>query len=1669
MRAIAGRLLLLAVALAVVVGPSRAPVEAESYDYTPKTRQVKACILLLDSFKVNGQPENPDPHVFYLLDSEAKGTAKGLKPRDWEIVNPLAPRIVTPDIKARWDAIDPSAASRPDFQINSPVTKEMACYWEVPLSSTPLEDLLQFDLIAVMTHAQGGFSLEDSAKLRRLVDLGVTLWFDDCAGARIDPNRPFFIRDFNFDSSVKPASTPDPTLVPADRFHPLLNSPFALTTQELEQLGDKGADHFTYRITNLAQSGPPSPLLAPIVNSNGDFGDGFTYPVIAGGRYGDGVVLVTSGDIACAINDRFNAGPNAADANSGAFCGDLPAAWDESAQNRLESNMKFAFNVLNWTAGESNYRKGPHRAAYTRDEVSPGLDTVWKVPFGESVRLLAPPVVWRDFAFFTIVENQGAVLGSRIFAVDMRPYEDRDGRDENGNPRDGLGNPNDGMEGGWVDAGGTPIVDLTPESPYDVIWRYDLPDTLASEPYVTTVVVNQRPVDVLFFTTQDGLLHALRAMPTVPNADGEPVLADATEELPGYPMTIATAPTRISAPVVSREHVYVVSTEAGHYYLNVVVASTGISKYKVPVGTAPAPDQSTLTAPAVVLMGNEETGSTTEIAYAPLPTGELAALATYTYGEWAQRLSNDPSLFQLQHAWRRDPAWSALDPVPPTTLKVTVLDTLGYPVGPTNPNLSNRWAYQVDDVGVDRVIQVRRQMDETTLVPIPEGFRVIVDYEIDPSRTGGMRTPWTFTPGYPAATPLVQSGAAVASNDSVVYASANGFVQMLAERGTANANGLLWRCNVNDYVAADTDANGFPTFRRSSFTSTDGTTYEEITWIPAWWDPDRGWIPLAPAVTDDMVYIAMNRYALKVNGMELTTDFHLGLLEGAVFAFERWDTMEVDLGDVTGADLSQLTLITHLAEVGGTGGWIASTQTHWGADPNTYWRLKTHTVDGQTYARIIFERFPNELSLMSSLWYDDADADALPNNLCSPIWVDLDGPGTAVPRPYAVNGRKLSNLAWRYPDPEWHGVPPAEGTGPRAERALWLEGVTSSPTVSGGVVYVAAGDGRLFALDADPRQGARGAEFILVDDGIADAAGAGWLRQDRVLPRSWTPRVEPGYLRVPPDLLGVWPDADPQGQPVIGRRPLIFGGATATSAMLLLGRNEVQPDGTFRGSTVYALSRPVYTVADAKRMLELDGEGRVLSGMSEARDDTAERALNHPAAGSIAGHFSSDGQATLFADTGNHRVVAVDRAGQVVWEAREVYDFMNLLPQGEYEVVSELRRPLVPFTDLNRDNQPDLFTATGTVRVSKLQTPADARSWVTYETDGDGQRIKVWHTLIADSGNYRVMEIVDKWVWNAAGQRWDRYRLTDPAHGNPYWYHVVVWASQTRARHRDASGQWQMGQNYRYTSAQVVEYAQGYARRVLCTVSNYALYRAGGRRHQRAGASLVMLAPDPAATGADVGKAYIVDDPKGTPGYVCAIGNAADPTRPRFLNGMGTIQRYLYGWTVATGPVWHYVYADNTGIYEWRPAAGEPLQLPLDSNGHLDATSLYSQFWREHYERFLYDPANPDWLPGGDPRQFQPGAVSVDPAGGWIVINRVFDRRLSQALRQRGRLDEMRRIQVFKIASTPWPAGDYNPGTANFGYGASSIRWLFGPQLLDLRYRDLKVDLAQPMYAVRSR
>ena len=189
---------------------------------------------------------------------------------------------------------------------------------------------------------------------------------------------------------------------------------------------------------------------------------------------------------------------------------------------------------------------------------------------------------------------------------------------------------------------------------------------------------------------------------------------------------------------------------------------------------------------------------------------------------------------------------------------------------------------------------------------------------------------------------------------------------------------------------------------------------------------------------------------------------------------------------------------------------------------------------------------------------------------------------------------------------------------------------------------------------------------------------------------------------------------------------------------------------------------------------------------------------------------------------------------------------------------------------------------------------------------------------------------------------------------------------------------------------------------------------------------------------------------------------------------MGTVQRYLFGWSAATGPVYHYIYADSTGIYEWEPVQGGTA-LPVDAQGMLDTNRLYTQFWRENYAKILGMGSDLVYR-GGDPRCFSPAAVSVSPAGGWVVVNREFDRTLSRnmGLPAVNRSGEARHIQVFKINSTPAPTGDYNrldvaDPNKLFGYTASSVSWLFGPQLLDLTGRDMRMDLADPVYAMRWR
>ncbi|HEX3000115.1 MAG TPA: hypothetical protein VHR86_07755, partial [Armatimonadota bacterium] len=550
-------------------------------------------------------------------------------------------------------------------------------------------------------------------------------------------------------------------------------------------------------------------------------------------------------------------------------------------------------------------------------------------------------------------------------------------------------------------------------------------------------------------------------------------------------------------------------------------------------------------------------------------------------------------------------------------------------------------------------------------------------------------------------------------------------------------------------------------------------------------------------------------------------------------------------------------------------------------------------------------------------------------------------------------------------------------------------------------------------------------------------------------------------------------------------------GATATSSVLAVPFNNCTQDaGGNWCSAVTGFVEPTYSVGDANRMVQADREGRVLWMMNEPitriekstgtvaygvapnQITTVQKALNRPAS---AGKLSAD--TVLISDTGNDRVIAVDRGGAVIWEASEMYDPLGILPAGEFQIGAG-------------------YGGQTNVRVAHLSNPTDAVQWVSYyqpDPNGSGPSdVTVRHTLIADAGNYRVMEIVDMFRPGAPGYL--------PRAGGGYWYHVIVWASQTNVGHRDPWGRWQAGQKYQYTSVQPISYTKdGYTVRALCTVSNYSLSRVDNRRQQRLGASLVTLESRDTVgatrdwTKPDNFRSYLVDVPNGEQGYVSLIG--APGGLMRSLDHPATIRRFCYKWG-SSGQEWHDLYADATGLYEWKVPADGKLPMVTTAQGQwIDPTAMYRQFWRETYQQVMKqwqsnletalgkqlrpDPSKPGIDFQANSFLFEPSSVALLPDGGWLVTNRKFDRALSTMLQQAGS-NQTRKVQVFEIKSNPktepGAPGDYNPndvipanGMWRFGFTENSLTFLFGPQLRDLKTgNDLGLDLVNPMYAVRT-
>ena len=153
-------------------------------------------------------------------------------------------------------------------------------------------------------------------------------------------------------------------------------------------------------------------------------------------------------------------------------------------------------------------------------------------------------------------------------------------------------------------------------------------------------------------------------------------------------------------------------------------------------------------------------------------------------------------------------------------------------------------------------------------------------------------------------------------------------------------------------------------------------------------------------------------------------------------------------------------------------------------------------------------------------------------------------------------------------------------------------------------------------------------------------------------------------------------------------------------------------------------SEVIWSLSNTNRYSALPKPGLgVQPGFTAPLPSPERRTLAHP--GAVQRLTNTN---FLIADTGNNRVVEVDRAGTVLWELTDFADPLNLLGGAE------------PLT---------------------LSAPTDVQRWSVFTPTTTEV-----HTLVVDSGNHRILQIRDVYPRNQLGR-------------NQAAYHVLVWASQT--------------------------------------------------------------------------------------------------------------------------------------------------------------------------------------------------------------------------------------------------------------------------------------------------
>lgn len=1251
------KITLLAIAAILILLMSAQVALAGAQTYVKKQRVINAGVLVPRAAIGNAEPAAP--YIFYIL-----GSRDDLKPHGWTFSNPLA-------------------GGRDSY-------KNTAGYWLVPLEQTTLENLAKFDVLYLSTKVAVRFLMSERDKLRRYVDGGGCLWIDNGGGMSFSTTASdaFFLPNANFTSGSGGATS---QLLP--RLHPLVTNPFWLSQQEVGYLGAANSVINPGYTTNISSwTVLPDPMiLASIVVSTGGTGPNVGLPTIAAIEYGSGTIVMTSGFIGGKIQGPVTNWTS------------LPSLTTQNSNLMMAapSALRFACNVIAYSASYSTFRKGYRRTGTSAAGLGAPLVNKWSFPGGSvtgagSGAIESSPVIWKNIVFCT--------SGSTLYALDANPEADLD---MNGNPDDGRQDGNVG---------------------YDIIWRNDCGGAISS-PTVATMLYPDAgsitPRDFVMVTCTDGNVYIFDALPQ------DPATGLLSEVSIGHPGMWASATggsggsgSRLLPPVAQNGWIYAVGQD-GYIYGHSPVLAAAPGGFTVPgtpwaiplsiqVGTGSS-NAAVKYGPVLAYTKNESNGAVVQmlsfighvspssgiansdfifslpvyVASDRLMPMDPHSLDNPTNGPVAFRLSYSTSMLPVSsypepHVWAFDPT----DPMLTGTDDISVtVDYTSAPLGTVLISSSGK------TLGPNTKVYMSYAVDYTKLSSLT-GYSVPY-YELQPKIAGSGSVVVVEAGATPAFGPNDRFYLGVSWPDRSTIASPGtglSSVYCLWFDGNRATPRLEWNYFLHG-GGSFPDPNSSPGALGNLVTIEQATDPLDPAHPSHWWgvcakvqsDPNATPVHVknldvktTPAVTRDRIFVTA------------TTDNPglSGLSQGYLLCFKANPEFVIRLNRSLRDPTDNHTFNVRIWQPDMLFNSTAITDPPVIAAAN----IPSSMIDYDTGTITISD--------FSKIRLRGATTGVITAPITSslPVWVYVDNQ----PVPFSqVDLTSWDNLLWAL------ALPDHEGHGP-------CRGVHSSPVVIGDYVYFTCDDGYMYgvSVDASPDLGTK----------ILDP------KDDDVMPMQ---------------------------EPISGS--II---ANNTGRVSLAGSNNLLAVPSSTG--LYVFKNDTYLVTDNHRVLEIGSDGNVswsCDSAIEGQDLTGGSAPSSTAANVavksrdlskplVAQKFSAADY--LVVDSGNDRVIRMDRGGMVEWSISQFDDsYKNLLRSGA---------------------------------PTKLKSPSDALMWSEFEKVGDD-----WfflnHCLIADTGNFRIVDIVDRFAAN------DKWQILGPIKvgTDGKIIHELNWVSDTTYKDKQFS------------------------------------------------------------------------------------------------------------------------------------------------------------------------------------------------------------------------------------------------------------------------------------------